>query len=135
MKRFQYQDCIHSRLKKISRKVESIYRKNLTDFDITVPQLNILLIIETKGEVDQSFIGSFLLLEKSSVSRNLLRLIEHGYVFRDDSNYKKVLSLTAKGRVLVKKIQPYWEKSMDEISTLLGSQGLKSLEDIESLVL
>ncbi len=63
-------------------------------------------------------------LEKSSLHRNLKRLLAAGLIFSD---HARKINITKKGKLLVRAIIPEWEKAMREAEQLLQSDGLEAL--------
>ncbi len=132
--KYRLQDCIGFRLRKLSRIVDGHYRKNLTGFDITEKQLGILSVLYEMKKVEQGKIGKFLLLERSTVSRNIKLLKEKGYI-KSTPDYKPEIELSAKGKKLIIKLLPLWEKTMDELIVKLGKDGMKLIEKLEAKLL
>ncbi len=128
--KYEIQQCIGARLRRLSRIVDSYYRKRLADFEITEKQMTILFALSKMGRVEQGQIGRLLVLEKSTVSRNVKLLEKQGLIQRTDQ-YRPVIELTQKGRDLVQNLLPIWEKTMDELVAKLGDDGMKMIEALE----
>ncbi len=128
--KYSTRDCIGSRLRRLSRIVDGYYRKHLAEFDITESQMSILFVLELTGKIDQGKIGQILHLERSSVSRNI-KLLEKKRLIKRTSEYRPAVELTAKGVKLISKIKPRWEKAMEELSTIIGKDGMKMIEKLE----
>ena len=73
--KYELQECIASRLRGLSRKVDSIYRKYLEGTNITENQLSIMMALSKTGEIEQIEFGRILIMERSSLSRSLTRLL------------------------------------------------------------
>ncbi len=131
--KFEINQCIASRLRRLSRIADSYLRKQLEGFDITENQMNILFILYKLGRVEQGVIGKKLVLERSTVSRGVKLLEKQEYVKRT-SDYRPDIELTSKGKVLVEKLIPLWEKFMDEICSKMGDKGIEQIEKLESLI-
>ena len=125
------EECIGSRLRALSRAIDAIYRKNLAGKNITENQLSILMLMYKIGEIEQIEVARFLNLEKSSLSRNLRRLIEQKLVEKSGPVNRPVISLTNKGRELVEELLPLWERSMDEIYQMLGDDAIQAFDQFE----
>jgi len=130
--KYPYESCIGSRVRSISRKVDSIYRKHLAGSGITENQLSISMALFKTGKVEQKVIGNILNLEKSSLSRNLIRLIDLGYVVKSGAINRPVIELTEKGRRMVKELTPNWENAMDELRNVLSEDDLIGFASFES---
>jgi len=131
--KFEINQCIASRLRRLSRIADSYLRKQLEGFDITENQMNILFILYKLGRVEQGVIGKKLVLERSTVSRGVKLLEKQKYVKRT-VDYRPDIELTGKGKELVEKLIPMWEKFMDEICRKMGDKGIEQIEKLESLI-
>lgn len=123
--------CIARKVLKSSRIITGIFRKHLLQFDITYSQVSILFIVAKKGIVNQAYLAEALYLEKSTVSRNMRRLFEQEYLERN----LKEISITEKGKQLLERIVPEWNKAMSEARSILKPEGEDALNILlQSLV-
>jgi len=109
---------------KCNRIIANILRKHLKPFGITDSQLSILLVVTKVKRVNQKMISELLFMEKSTVNRNITRLIENQYISIDHNFF---LSTTEKGKQFLEKILPHWEIAMHEIRGTLGKDGLQAI--------
>ncbi|NOR27280.1 MAG: MarR family transcriptional regulator [Lutibacter sp.] len=114
----------------MSRIVDKEFRATLKDFNITESQLSILFALSSSGKVEQGKIGEILVLERSTVSRNIKLLEKRGIVIKT-SDYRPEIELTTKGRELVTIITPYWENIMDNLMAKLGNDGIQLIDSLE----
>jgi len=124
-------ECISGKIMRISRITASIFRKHLSPFDVTNSQLSLLFVLTKAGGLTQKQLSDFVFLEKSSLNRNLKRLIDKELLTR-----KKfpVIEITHQGKIFVDGIIPEWEKAMSEIRGILGEDGEKSISKILTLL-
>ena len=127
----EFQNCIGARLRSISRKVDAIYRKHLHDHNITESQLSILLALFKTGEIEQNEIGRILNLERSSLSRNLVRLKAQNLIEKNGAINRPTIVLTDKGLDFVNQVSPFWSNAMDEIHSLIGEHAIQGFEKFE----
>ena len=80
--KYELNNCIGLRLRRLSRIVDGYYRKNLIDYEITENQLTILFLLSETKKVEQGRIGKVLKLERSTVSRNIKLLEKKGLIRR-----------------------------------------------------
>lgn len=132
--KYKLNNCIGLRLRRLSRIVDGYYRKNLIDYEITESQLTILFLLSEMKKVEQGRIGKVLKLERSTVSRNIKLLTEKGLIKRTPE-YKPEIELTTKGKNLALELIPLWEKTMDELITKLGNNGLQLIKELEMKLL
>ncbi|MFA7327689.1 MAG: MarR family winged helix-turn-helix transcriptional regulator [Candidatus Kapaibacterium sp.] len=124
-----FASCIAGKVGLISRLTSNIFRKHLAKHDITESQLSILFITSKMKEITQKQISVFYYLEKSTVSRNLKRLVDKGYL--DQKQLPRIVITTA-GLNFVTKVIPSWENAMKEIKTELGENGVKAINEVIS---
>ncbi len=129
--KYDLQLCIGSRLRRLSRIVDGHFRSKLSEFNITENQMTILFVLNKMGKVEQGKIGQTLVLERSTVSRNIKLLEKQNYIKRT-SDYRPEIELSKKGNELVQKLIPLWEETMDELISKLGKSGLTHLSELES---
>ena len=129
--KYAFEDCFGSRVRSLSRKIDGIYRKHLGDAGITENQLSIMMALYKTGRIEQNVIGGFLNLEKSSLSRNLVRLIKMNLIKKDGPVNRPLIGLTEPGRHEVERLTPRWEAAMDEISAVLDMEGVKGFGTFE----
>jgi len=117
--------CLSAKVLLISRITAGIFRKYLGPFNITDSQLSVLFILEKKGGMTQKELSEIVRLEKSSLNRNITRMIENGFLTR-----KKfpVIDITIKGKELANNVVPEWNKAMDEMHSFLDQDGEEALE-------
>ena len=122
--------CIGNRLRRLSRIVDRQFRTSLKAYDITESQLSILFVLRKLGKVEQGKIGEALVLERSTVSRNVKLLEKNGIVTRT-SDYRPDIELTEKGNELVNTLIPIWEELMDYLIDKLGVDGMETIRTLE----
>lgn len=75
----------------------------------------------------QNQIATIVQLEKSTLSRNLRRLIEQGYLKKNDASK---IAITYEGKQLIEKVIPEWQKAMAEIRSYIGQVGEEALSTL-----
>lgn len=116
--------CIARKIQKSNRIINNIFRNHLKHLDLSNSQVSILFVLSKKRTISQKDLSEFLALEKSTVNRNIKRLVTQGYL--EIISHKKV-SITDAGLAMVLKTIPFWEEAMSEIETILKKEGLDSL--------
>ena len=128
--KYEFRECIGNRLRRLSRIVDKRFRSSLKDFDITENQMTVLFVLKNSGTVDQGILGKKLVLERSSISRNINVLYRKGYVGKSNE-YRPQVYLTRIGKKLVMKLIPLWEKVMDKIISEIGEDSLEMISKLE----
>ena len=127
---YKVEHCIGNRLRCLSRIVDKDFRSSLKAFNITENQLSILFALTKLGQVDQGKIGEALVLERSTVSRNI-KVLERRDLITKSSDYRPTIELTQKGHNLVRTLIPIWESLMDSFMDKLGNEGLEHIKSLE----
>lgn len=95
--------------------------------------VSILFMIGKIDGVNQKFIADRLVLDQSTMSRDLKKLKERGLVSikkGEDPRYSS-LFLTTKGYKLVESIAPIWEGLHHDLEEILG---LTKIQQIDNLI-
>ena len=129
---FNPSDCISAKMMKCNRIVANVFRKHIMQFNITDSQMSIIFVISKAKNTNQKRISELLYLEKSTVNRNLDRLLQKKIIFYTEN---KELVLTESGKDLVNKIIPHWENAMAEIRDILRSEGESALKFITTQII
>ena len=127
IEQFNPRECISGKIMRINRITANIFRKHLSPFKVTDSQLTILFVLTKTGGLTQKQLSDFIFLEKSSLNRNLKRLLDKEYVTREKF---PIIEITFQGKVFVEKIIPEWEKAMNEIRTIIGEDGEQSITQV-----
>lgn len=123
-------ECLAVRVRLLGRALSRIYDEALRPLGVSTAQMNILVAVEAiGGGVPQSRVSEVLSLEKSTLSRNVQRLVEQGHlqVLSAESERVRVLGLTPAGRRLLVQALPRWEEAQAEAEALLGDDGADAL--------
>ncbi len=129
--KYKLNECIGARFRRITRTIDNVYRVNLSDTPVTEQQMTILFYLKMRGSCEQGLIGRDLVLERSTVSRNVKALVVMGFIIKSD-DYRPTLNLSANGVQMVEKLIPIWEKIMDQLIMEIGDENLALIQGIES---
>ena len=122
-------ECLAGRARLISRAVSGIYQEVLRPHGITTAQAGILAAVGVQGRARPGQVADTLYLDKSSLSRNLDRMIDRGWleVVAGDDRRSQRLRVTARGARLLRRIAPAWRAAQQKARTLLGEPGAAAL--------
>ena len=109
------QSCVSGMITRSQRIVSNVFRKHLLPFDITSSQLGVLFVVTKGVDVNQKKLGDILHMDKSTVTRNLKRAFDKGWITKDGS----LLKTTNNGLDFLETVLPEWEKAMTEIKEKL----------------
>ena len=125
-------ECLAGRARLISRAVSSIYDDALRPHGITTAQMGILAVVSALSQPRSTDVAKTLCLEKSTLSRNLDRMVDHGWleIVSGDDARSQQLHITSKGARLVEKVAPAWQTAQRKARTLLGVKGAATLQRV-----
>jgi DNA-binding MarR family transcriptional regulator len=123
------EECIAVRLRLLTRAVTRIYNQALRGHGVTVSQMNILVATFYLEQAKQQDICRALHLEKSTLSRDLVRMRERGWITDTpgDDGRLNLLRVTAQGGKLLQKAIPAWRQAQQEAAALLGEKEITAL--------
>ncbi len=127
--------CIASKLSLSIRVVNAIYRKYLQPHNVTMSQLSLLMVIGKHKFLPQSEIGKMLKLERSTVTRDLKRMVAEGYFIKKGHKSRPVIYITDKGARYVESIIPDWKLATQEAKNKLGKEGEQALNLVLQLLM
>jgi len=129
-------DCIAFRVRALNRVITNLYDGALKPFGITVNQTTILAMLSLAGAAGPGKIGRALVMEKSTVSRNLERMRKKGWieVAAGDGATKQIIRATSEGRKLLAALYPEWERAQAAAERLLGSEGVAAIQALHETV-
>ncbi len=122
-------ECLAMRVRLLNRTITRIYDEALSRVGLTVNQLNILTVVEKSGPMTPGSVAALLEMEKSTVSRTVTRMIEHGWIAEQrNGDLRSVdLVLTGAGRRKRGASGPHWEAAQQQAAELLGPTATQNL--------
>lgn len=118
--------CISAKVMRINRLTAQIFRNHLSAFDVSNSQVSLLFVLTKRPNLRQRDLSDFLILEKSSLNRNLKRLFERGLIEKSAN----LIHLTDAGLAFVAEIIPAWENAMVEIRSKIGESGEEAIHNL-----
>ncbi|MCZ6634001.1 MAG: MarR family winged helix-turn-helix transcriptional regulator [bacterium] len=129
------QACIADKLRLLNRVITSLYDDALSPIGITTSQMNILVVVAKYGEASPGQVGTWLSIEKSTLSRNVRLLRQNGWLDAiPGSGRSHTLRVTAKGAEILNKGLPLWERAQNKARSILGDSGVKEMARIADVV-
>ena len=94
--------------------------------------LSILFIIGKNKHINQKTIAELLVLDASTMSRDLKKLIDKGWVkaSRGEDSRNRRLELTAEGFALLEKVAPVWEALHNKVEGILGKHNINQIDHL-----
>ena len=129
-------ECLAFRVRALSRVITNIYDSALEQHGITMNQATMLIMLSYVGKAGPGRIGQVLIMEKSTVSRNLKLMKKQGWIeaAEGETGRDQVVSVTEKGKKLLTAFHPAWEKAQKEAERLLGEKGVAAVHSLHAAV-
>jgi len=123
------QACIADKFRLLNRIITKLYDEALRTIGLTISQMNILIVAAKYGEASPHQVGDWLHMEKSTLSRNVRRLKQNGWLTIQpaETGRTHTLKLTPKGNRALQKGLPLWESAQREAQAILGRTGVEEI--------
>ncbi|MCB1547080.1 MAG: MarR family transcriptional regulator [Hyphomicrobiaceae bacterium] len=124
--------CIALRVRRMSRIVTRVYDDALRPLGITASQFTLLTALAQQDGVTAAEIGYNLDIEKSTLSRNLKRLLNLEHIIMDPPAGRRGrgLHLTAKGRKVIRDAFPVWQTAQRRAIAVMGAGSRDTLDTL-----
>jgi DNA-binding MarR family transcriptional regulator len=124
--------CISTRVRQLSRIVTRVYDDALRPLGITASQFTLLTQLAQQDGITAVEIGHTLDIEKSTLSRNLKRLLALGHITMDPPAGRRGrgLHLTPKGENVIKQAYPVWMDAQSRTTRTMGAESRATLDDL-----
>ena len=124
--------CISTRVRQLSRIVTRVYDDALRPMGITASQFTLLTQLAQQDGITAVEIGHSLDIEKSTLSRNLKRLLALGHITMDPPAGRRGrgLHLTPKGEAVIKQAYPVWLDAQSRTTRIMGAESRATLDDL-----
>lgn len=123
-------DCLAVRMRLLNRVVTNVYDEALRPLGVKVSQLNILVAAAKLGLARPADICRILRLDTSTLSRNVERMKAKGWLENvvEDDRRVQPFRLTAKGRGLLQRAKPAWDRAQQHVKQLIGDETAAAIE-------
>jgi DNA-binding MarR family transcriptional regulator len=122
--------CIASRVRQLSRIITRLYDDAMRPLGITASQFTLLTQLGQQDGITAVEIGFSLDIEKSTLSRNLKRLLALGMIEMDPPAGRRGrgLHLTPKGQLAIKEAYPVWKEAQQRALGIMGADCRATLD-------
>ncbi len=126
--------CIATRVRQLSRIVTRVYDDAMRPLGITASQYTLLAQLAQRDAITAVEIGHELDIEKSTLSRNLKRLLALGHINMDPPAGRRGrgLHLTPKGQAILKDAFPVWQDAQKRAFSVMGAESRNTLDHLLS---
>jgi DNA-binding MarR family transcriptional regulator len=124
--------CVAGRVRQISRVVTARYDDELREVGITANQLTILAVVTVLEKTTPSAMRPYLLMDESTLSRNLRRMIENHWlaVLPGEDRRSHYLIVAPEGRRTLERAHPAWERAHAWAVATFGAAGESAVRAI-----
>lgn len=124
--------CLSTRVRQLSRIITRVYDDAMRPLGITASQYTLLAQLASRDGITAVEIGYELDIEKSTLSRNLKRLLALGHIVMDPPAGRRGrgLHLTPKGQAVLKEAYPIWQQSQKHANTIMGADCRATLDHL-----
>jgi len=124
-KRDVVDSCMCNKVRAAARSVTSAYDEALRPLGLRATQLAVLAAVGIDGSASITALARLLSMDRSTLSRNLGPLEKEGLVSIGVEGWRRsrMLEITEKGRSLLSKALPIWERAQRALHRKLGDEG------------
>jgi DNA-binding MarR family transcriptional regulator len=115
--------CFNLAMRKSSRLITQFYQERLSKTGLKIGQFSILRAVKFKKETSNKELQSILVLDQTTLTRNLKPLIRDGYLTlssHSEDGRQKIISLSPAGLDLYEEALPIWKAAQDELQQKVG---------------
>ncbi len=126
--------CLATRVRQLSRIITRVYDDAMRPLGITASQYTLLAQLAARDSITAVEIGHELDIEKSTLSRNLKRLLALGHIIMDPPAGRRGrgLHLTGKGQAILKDAFPIWQDAQTRAVSAMGAESRNVLDGLLS---
>jgi DNA-binding MarR family transcriptional regulator len=124
--------CVCTRARRAARSLTSRYDAALKPVGLQITQFSLLRTIDRMGPVNVSTLAEAMLLDRSTLGRNLTVLERRGMLVLTGGADQRDRSVTLapSARRLLQQALPRWEEAQRLVSKTLGKRGVADLSSL-----
>jgi DNA-binding MarR family transcriptional regulator len=124
--------CLATRVRQLSRIITRVYDDAMRPLGITASQYTLLAQLAARDSITAVEIGHDLDIEKSTLSRNLKRLLALGHINMDPPAGRRGrgLHLTPKGQAILRDAFPIWQDAQKRTMVAMGADSRGMLDNL-----
>ena len=121
--------CVCAQVRRLARKLSSLYDTLLSPEDLTITQYSLLANIERAGQLSHLALAEKIGMDRTTLTRNLRPLTRAKWVAAAIGKDRRqhLLQLTAAGRRKLVCSLPLWEEAQRQFLSQIGSESLQEL--------
>lgn len=134
--RIEPQYCLNAKLRRLHKMVSAAYERQLKPYGLQGSMLSILFIIGKRKHINQKSLADILLLDPSTMSRDLKKLADKGWVSVQkgaDARHTE-LEISPQGQEFLEVVAPVWERLHQSMEAILGKYQIVQIDQITDAV-
>jgi DNA-binding MarR family transcriptional regulator len=124
--------CVCSQVRRLARKISSLYDALLSPENLTITQYSLLANIERAGQLSHTVLAEKVGMERTTLTRNLRPLTSAKWVAAATGKDRRqhLLQLTAAGKRKLVRSLPLWEEAQRQFLSRIGSESIQELRTL-----
>jgi DNA-binding MarR family transcriptional regulator len=124
--------CACSQVRRLARKLSSLYDTLLSPEGLTITQYSLLANIERAGQLSHAVLAENVGMDRTTLTRNLRPLTTTKWVAATIGKDRRqhLLQLTAAGRRKLVRTLPMWEEAQRQFLSQIGTESLQELRTL-----
>jgi DNA-binding MarR family transcriptional regulator len=116
-------------VRKLNRMVTAIYDGALAEAGLKTSQFTVLVALANREKVRPSELARLLETNESTVSRNVERMCEKGWLrlHPGENRRSHTIELTQNGKALIRKCLPAWQRTQEAVTARLGTENVAAV--------
>ena len=134
---YTVESCACQKVRMAARAVTRAYDDALRPVGLRATQLAILVAITVEGAMSITALAKFMIMDRSTLTRNLRPLEEEGLVAVGPEGWRRsrTIEVTKKGRLRMGEALPIWKQAQDTLRRKLGEQSWVNIHsDLDQLI-
>lgn len=130
--------CFNLKLRQANRVLTNYYDSYLKDLGLTITQFSILRSLWYMKRTSQKDLQELLVLQQTTLTRNLKPLIREGYIRTEPSPDDKrvtLVTLTEAGITLFQKARKKWQEAQEQVARHLGDDVSSRLLEVADAII
>jgi DNA-binding MarR family transcriptional regulator len=121
--------CICAQVRRVARKLSSLYDTFLSPEGLTITQYSLLSNIGRAGELSHSVLAEKVGMDRTTLTRNLRPLTRAKWVAAASGKDRRqhLLQVTTAGKRKLLRTWPLWEEAQRQLLSQIGSQSMQEL--------
>ena len=126
-------ECLGFRARLLSRAITAVYDDAFADVGLKVSQFSVLNAIASREETRPAELAKVLGMDDSTLSRNVARMRARGWLLLqtgEDDRRSHRIKITERGRALLRRSYPAWQRAQTQVAHKLGPDGVAALKSV-----